>query len=78
MTERSQTVLTQVLSFSLEERATLAVEIIASIDGEPEADAEAAWATEIENRARRVISGQSKGQPWEEALNDIERQRIKK
>jgi putative addiction module component (TIGR02574 family) len=29
-------------------------------------DVEAAWAAEIEKRARRVLAGQSSGIPWEE------------
>ena len=52
------------LELSIEQRAELAVELIASIDGDPDADVEAAWATEIERRARRALAGDSQGQEW--------------
>ena len=47
-------------------------EPLTSIDGEGEADAEAAWLAEIERRGRRVLSGQSQGVPWEQVRARIE------
>ena len=52
MTEESQKVLDAALSLSADERAELAVELIASIDGPADPDADACWATEIERRRR--------------------------
>ena len=50
---------------TIEERASLASELIASIDGESDQDAERAWAAEIERRARRAIAGESHGTDWD-------------
>ena len=52
-----------------EERADVAAELLASLDtGPPDdpAEVEAAWAREIERRARRVMRGESTGEPWED------------
>jgi len=69
MTSRAQEVLQQALALPVDERADLAAELLASLDeASPSnrADVEAAWAREIERRARRVMSGESTGEPWEE------------
>ena len=53
----------------VEERADVAAELLASLDEAPTesaADIEAAWAHEIERRARRVMNGESTGEPWED------------
>jgi hypothetical protein len=47
----------------------VAAELLASLDEAPAtnpADVEAAWAREIERRARRVMNGESVGEPWED------------
>ncbi len=74
MTERAKQLLDDVLRLSLPERAELAAELLASMDGEPEADVEAAWAAEIERRAERALAGQSEGTPWSVVRERIERQ----
>ena len=40
-----------------DERARIASAVIASLDGEPDADVDAAWAAEIERRVADVASG---------------------
>lgn len=57
MTEQAQAVLASALRLSIEERAELAAELLASLDGEPDADVEAAWAAEIDRRVRRLDQG---------------------
>ena len=55
------------MTLPLEERADVAAELLASLDEAPVQDAaevEAAWAREVERRARRVMSGESAGEPW--------------
>jgi hypothetical protein len=42
------------LALSAHDRAELAAELLASLDGLPDTDAEGAWCEEIEQRARRV------------------------
>lgn len=56
------------MALPVEERAGLAAELLASLDDtapEDPAEVEAAWAVEIERRARRVIAGETAGIPWE-------------
>lgn len=67
MTQRAQALLQEALALPAEERATVAAELLASLEAPAAEDAEAlraAWAAEIERRARRVLSGQSTGEPW--------------
>lgn len=56
----------QVLGLPISERAALAADLLASLDGVPEAEVEAAWAAEIESRARRLLSGEDPGHAWED------------
>ena len=75
MTSRAQEVLREALAWSADERAELAAELLASLDeaaAEDPAEVEAAWATEIERRARRVMSGESAGLPWEDVRRRAE------
>ena len=69
MTSRAQEVLREALALPVDERADVAAELLASLDdagSEDPAEVEAAWAAEIEQRARRVMSGESQGIPWED------------
>ena len=69
MTSRAQALLREALTLPAEERADVAAELLASLDETPRDDpgeVEAAWAREIERRARRVMSGESTGEPWED------------
>ena len=43
----------------------LAADLLASLDGEPDADADAAWAAEIERRARDAIANPDDDIRWE-------------
>ena len=69
MTSRAQEVLREALALPVDQRADVAAELLASLDEAPASDqseVEAAWAREIERRARRVMSGESAGEPWED------------
>ena len=50
-------VLNEILRLPAEERARLALELIRSLDGEPDTDAAAAWDAEIERRGAEVEAG---------------------
>ena len=69
MTSRAQGLLREALTSPVEERANLAAELLASLDAdavEDPAGVEAAWAAEVEKRARGVIAGESQGVAWED------------
>jgi putative addiction module component (TIGR02574 family) len=69
MTDRARTLLREALALARDERADVAAELLASLEEEPAEDpaaVEAAWAKEIERRARRVLSGESAGERWED------------
>lgn len=63
----SEAILREALTLPTRERATVAAELLASLD-EPaldDADAvQAAWAEELEQRARRARSGEDAGESW--------------
>jgi putative addiction module component (TIGR02574 family) len=74
MSDRAQTLLREALTLSLDERADVAAELLASLDDsttEDPAVVQAAWATEIERRARRVLAGESVGEPWQDVRDRI-------
>jgi putative addiction module component (TIGR02574 family) len=75
MTSRAQELLREALKLPLEERADVAAELLASLDDaerEHPDEVEAAWAVEIERRARRVLAGESAGVPWEDVRRRAE------
>lgn len=53
-----------VLSLPVDERADLAREIIASLDGDADAGAAQAWLAEIERRAQQVADGTAVLTDW--------------
>lgn len=75
MTSRAQDILREALALPLEERADVAAELLASLDdaaAEHPADVEAAWAAEIERRARRALADESRGIAWDDVRRRAE------
>ncbi len=68
MTSRAQQLLLEVLQLPPGERADVAAQILASLEetADDAAQVEAAWAAEIERRARRVLAGETDGIPWQD------------
>ena len=66
MSERAEKLLSEALKLPASERVRVAAELLASVDGEPEPDAEAAWAAELECRVRRVETEGPKGDDWQD------------
>jgi len=76
MTNRAQELLREALALPVDERADVAAELLASLDEPSTADAaavEAAWAREIERRAKRVMAGESLGEPWDDVRKRVAR-----
>jgi len=63
--------LVEALRLSDDERAALAGALIQSLEGEVDADAEAAWTAEIRRRIDRVQSGTATSVPWVEARRRV-------
>ena len=75
MTSRAQELLREALLLPIDERADVAAELLASLDdvgSDDVASVDAAWAAEIERRARRVMAGESAGIPWEDVRRRAE------
>lgn len=71
MGKTGEKLLESALKLELPERAELAAELLASLDGAPDEDAEAAWAAEVQRRASRARSGEDLGKPWSEVRNQV-------
>ena len=74
MTSRARQVLRDALALPLDERADVAAQLLASPDDSSEdpAEVEAAWAAEIEQRARRVMDGGTAGTSWQDVRSRAE------
>jgi hypothetical protein len=73
MTKAAQALLADALRLDLKTRADLAAELLASLDGPADADAEQAWAAEIEHRAAGLEAGTEQVESWDETKRRIER-----
>jgi len=74
MTKPAEAVLAEALRLDVDARAELAAEILASLDGPADPDAEAAWAAEIERRVSAIESGTALLEPWDEVKRRIEKE----
>jgi putative addiction module component (TIGR02574 family) len=73
MSKTAVDILNRAKRLSLTERADLAAELLASLDGEPDKDVEAAWSAEITRRVERIRSGQANGRAWSEVRKRLKR-----
>lgn len=71
MTDRARKLLHDAMELPLPERAELAADLLASLDGEPDADVEAAWASELERRAREAIANPDDDVAWETVRDEL-------
>lgn len=65
MSEPAKKLLDEALLLSVRDRAALAAELLASLDGADDEDVEAAWAAEIQRRAERVLAGEAEFEDWD-------------
>ena len=70
-TERS--VFAEALRLGPQTRAELAAELLASLDGPADPDAEAVWDAEIERRIAAIEAGTIRLEPWEQVKRRIEK-----
>ena len=72
MNKLADTVFADALRLDPKARAELAVDLLASLDGPPDVDAQA-WAAEIERRTKAIEDGTEELEPWEEVKLRIEK-----
>jgi putative addiction module component (TIGR02574 family) len=66
-------VLADALRLDDEARAALATELLGSLDGPADPDAESAWDAEIERRIAAIEAGTIQLEPWEQVRHRIEK-----
>jgi putative addiction module component (TIGR02574 family) len=74
MTKAAEALLADALRLTPEVRAELAAELLASLDGPADPDAEAAWSAEIERRVNAIEAGTVALEPWEDVKRRIEKE----
>jgi hypothetical protein len=70
---RRKNMLAEVLEWPLEERAALAHELLASLDGDVEEGVDESWATEIQRRLAAARRGEGKGPEAHSAIAELRR-----
>jgi putative addiction module component (TIGR02574 family) len=73
MTKAAEAVLADALQLDVDARAALAAELLASLDGPADSNAEAAWQIEIERRVAAIEAGTVRLEPWEDVKRRIEK-----
>lgn len=73
MSKAAQLVFADALRLEPETRAELAAELLASLDGPTDPDAEAAWDAEIARRVEAIESGTIRLEPWTDVKRRIEK-----
>ena len=73
MIKSTHAVLVDALRLDSASRAELAAELLASLDGPADVDAQAAWNAEIDRRIEAIEAGTVRLEPWEQVKRRIER-----
>ena len=74
MTKPTRAVLADALRLEAPERAELAAELLASLSGPADPNAEAAWDAEIERRVAAIEAGTTSLESWDALKQRIERE----
>lgn len=74
MTKLMATTLADALRLDDDARAALATELLASLDGPADPNAQDAWNAEIERRVAAVEAGTVVLEPWEQVRRRIEKE----
>jgi len=73
MSKAARLIFADALRLEPEARAELASELLASLDGPSDDDAEAAWDAEITRRVEAIESGTIQLEPWTDVKRRIEK-----
>lgn len=73
MTKPMAALLADALRLDDDARAELAAELLASLDGPADPDAESAWDAEIERRIAAIEAGAIQLEPWEQVKRRIDK-----
>ncbi len=75
MSAKSAALRTEVLALPIEERAVLAVELLASLDDDiaedDPAEVDSAWGEEMARRSAQIAAGEVKSLSWSEVLEQV-------
>ena len=74
MTKTTEAMLAKALRLDRSERAALASELLASLDGPGDPEARDAWEVEIRRRVEAIDAGSMDLEPWEHVRRRIETQ----
>jgi len=74
MTKGAEAVLADALRLDLDARAQVATELLASLDGPADPNAEAAWAVEIERRVAAIEAGTVRLEAWGDVKRRVEKE----
>jgi putative addiction module component (TIGR02574 family) len=74
VTTNAQKLFQQALTLPVNDRAELAAQLLASLDGDAEANVESAWAAEIERRAAEARQNPEDDEDWRTVLDEIQRE----
>ncbi len=71
MTKATEAALAHALRLGVDERAELAAELLASLDGPGDPGVEAAWEAEIKRRVEAIDAGTVVLEPWDDVKRRI-------
>jgi putative addiction module component (TIGR02574 family) len=71
VTKHARKLLEEAMELSPSDRAELAADLLASLDGEPDDDAEAAWAAELTRRAHDSVAHPDDDVSWAEVRAEL-------
>jgi putative addiction module component (TIGR02574 family) len=74
MTKAAEALLADALRLDPDARAELVAELLASLDGPADPDAETAWNVEIERRVAAIEAGAVRLESWEQVKRRIEKE----
>lgn len=78
VSEAAKKILHDALELDVPDRALVAAELIASLDGPADADVGEAWAEEIERRVQEVETGTAELSSWDDVRSRLENELLRR